>query len=99
MMPVSRPPASERTAPNFMFDPAAFSGLYFRRFIAYVIDLVVVAALLFVGFIVSLVLTFLTLGLAAPLIGVLGTAIFFGYFTLMPGRAGIRNHRHAPPGH
>lgn len=69
-------------------DPAQFEGLLWRRSLAYVVDLAVLAGLLTIYWIALAVLTVATLGLITPLLVLLAAAIPVAYHTLTIGGPG-----------
>lgn len=69
-------------------DPAQFEGLLWRRSLAYVADLAVLAGLLTIYWIALAVLTVATLGLITPLLVLLAVAIPVAYHTLTIGGPG-----------
>ncbi len=73
------------TGPDYMYDAENFRGMLMRRFFAFLYDMVALIFLAAIGLVISLVLTVLTLGLAAPIMGVLWVVLFFAYFTLTLG--------------
>ena len=73
------------TGPDYMYDAENFRGMLMRRFYAFLYDMVALIFLAAIGLVISLVLTVLTLGLAAPIMGVLWVVLFFAYFTLTLG--------------
>jgi len=67
---------------------ARFDNIAALRIVAYLIDAAIVALLLTCAFAVGLVLTVLTLGLLAPILGFLSFAVVLvGYSTLLVGGA------------
>lgn len=73
------------TGPDYMYDEKNFRGILMRRFFAFLFDMVALLFLAAIGLVISFVLTLLTLGLAAPIMGVVWVVIFFAYFTLTLG--------------
>lgn len=69
-------------------DPAQFDGVLWRRCLAYVVDLAVLAGLLTIYWIALAVLTVATFGLATPLLVLLAAAIPVTYHTLTIGGPG-----------
>lgn len=69
-------------------DPAQFEGLLWRRSLAYVVDLAVLAGLLTIYWIALAFLTVATLGLVTPLLVLLAAAIPVAYHTLTIGGPG-----------
>lgn len=68
------------------FDTDRFDNVAPLRIVAYLIDAVIVGVLLACAFAVGLVLTVLTLGLAAPLLGFLSFAVvLIGYSSFLVG--------------
>lgn len=72
-------------APDPFSDPAQFEGLLWRRCLAYVVDLAVLAGLLTIYWIALVVLTVVTFGLATPLLILLAAPIPVAYHTLTIG--------------
>lgn len=69
-------------------DPAQFEGVLWRRCLAYVVDLAVLAGLLTIYWIALAVLTVATLGIITPLLVVVAAAIPVAYHTLTIGGPG-----------
>ncbi|MFC3677340.1 RDD family protein [Ferrovibrio xuzhouensis] len=82
-LPAERPPFIIPADP--LADPQLFEGVVLRRALAYLLDLLVILAIIFLFKIAFVILTIVSFGLLTPLLILLGAAIPTAYHTLTIG--------------